>query len=254
MLYEIERKLRGRFEIPVLRPEFGVLLASYPKSGNTWLKFLIANYFNELNCWYQEINFHNIHYIVPEIRGNRKLKGIVVKKKSPLFLKTHFPHTKYFNNYRNILLLRDPADTLRSYYIYLTQEKSINFSNGVDGFLSHWRYGIDGWVKFHKYWQGNSDCVIHYEDLIQNTYQAVKKVLEFHGVDVIDEALIQAVEKSKSDNMKKVLHKEGDPRARNKQFEFVGKGKSGQSKDFFTKNQLIKIQNKTKEISNGFEY
>ena len=129
----------------------------------------------------------------------------------------------------------------------------MNFINGIDGFLSHWRYGISAWVKFHEHWKGNSDYTISYEDLLSNTHQIVKNILMFYQIEVIDELLVIAIEKSTIQNMKKVLHKKGDPMAKNKQFEFVGKGKTGQSNVFFTEDQHVRIQNETAKMYNNFK-
>ena len=41
-------------------------LSSFPRSGNTWVRFLIANVYNNIKKRYDEIDFFNIHEIVPE--------------------------------------------------------------------------------------------------------------------------------------------------------------------------------------------
>ena len=48
-------------------PPSGTIVASFPKAGSTWVRFIIGNLFNALHAEVEAVDFHNVHGIVPEI-------------------------------------------------------------------------------------------------------------------------------------------------------------------------------------------
>ncbi|HED06183.1 MAG TPA: hypothetical protein ENI61_05815, partial [Ignavibacteria bacterium] len=93
-----------------------ILLASFPKSGNTWIRFILGNIYNKIEKQTNSIDFYSIHKIIPE-QGQKALEF----KNLPQIFKTHGLYEKNFE--KVILILRNPSDTLYSYYKYLNGEK-----------------------------------------------------------------------------------------------------------------------------------
>ncbi len=91
-----------------------VFLVSYPKSGNTWLRFLIANALKVHYNVEQDVNFFNILDIIPSIigDGNLRLGGSFGRTDIPRIIKSHSAYNPYY--YRVILLVRDPRDVMIS--------------------------------------------------------------------------------------------------------------------------------------------
>ena len=86
-----------------------VFLVSYPKSGNTWMRFLVGN----LVFPNDPITFANVERRVPSIYGMSGRKLRLVPR--PRYIKSHEPfHSKYQNV---IYVVRDPRDVAVSYNV-----------------------------------------------------------------------------------------------------------------------------------------
>ena len=84
-----------------------VYLVSYPKSGNTWLRFLVGNLVRPDS----RVTFANLEERVPDIytARQRHLKKVT----RPRYLKSHEPFDARYP--RVIYMGRDPRDVLLSY-------------------------------------------------------------------------------------------------------------------------------------------
>ena len=82
------------------------ILASYPKSGNTWLRFLLANIYNSLEHKFNEIDFHTVHEVIPELKQHDYCNYHYL----PKVFKTHETYEDSFKNV--ILILRNPLENI----------------------------------------------------------------------------------------------------------------------------------------------
>jgi tetratricopeptide (TPR) repeat protein len=79
-----------------------IFITSYPKSGNTWLRFLLANLLKQQD---EEIDFHTVHNYVPEVG---KQEEIIKTLRRPRVMKSHAP---YISEYPKVIyLIRDGRD------------------------------------------------------------------------------------------------------------------------------------------------
>ena len=123
---EIRNKVKGR-QIDVLKND--IFLVSYPKSGNTWLRFLIGN------VLFEDFNFKNMEELIPDIyvNNNSKLK----KFTSPRILKSH----EYFDpRYSKVIyIVRDPRSVFVSYFEYRKKmnkfKKDASYKDFIDTFI-----------------------------------------------------------------------------------------------------------------------
>jgi hypothetical protein len=112
MIYGVQRVVKfilgkdiaGR-DLPVYADD--TFIVSYPRSGNTWTRFLIANLLHPD----QPATFANIERLVPdsEAQSSRYFKSIP----RPRVIKSH----QYFDpRYKKVIyIVRDPRDVALSY-------------------------------------------------------------------------------------------------------------------------------------------
>ena len=192
-----------------------IWLASYPKSGNTWLRSLISTYFytKDGKFNFQLLDkidqFPNTKYfekfddpfLKPESSSKYwlEVQSEINKDKKIKFLKTHsalctidkniFTDTK--NSLGAIYILRDPRNVITSISNHYGKniEEALNFmkdekrvllnkkDNRYLGFIA-----LFSWITHQKSWIENKTfptLVIRYEDLEHRTFETFKKVFLF---------------------------------------------------------------------------
>lgn len=207
------------------RPD-DVVIVSYPKSGSTWLRFIIANLITPEE---QTIDFSTIEDIVPGIPPYAVGKVDYEALPSPRIMRSHSLHNPRFP--KVIYLLRDGRDVLVSYYYHF--KKLSGFEGTMYDFLrsgrrkTKWNEHVDSWI-FHNPSLTNMH-IVRYEDMLCNTHREIEKVVSFVGLQKGAEQISGAIDKSNFDNMRRVEETKGlgyinagDPGIR-----LVREGKSG---------------------------
>jgi len=227
LLYELHARVKRRRDVPSHYHDGDVLLASFPKSGNTWMRFILANIARMIGGHDGDVDFHTVHRFCPERARNRSLEGVVRTEGFPLFLKTHLPWGSPYRRWPALLIVRNPADVMVSCHHYLTEEHGLSFRD-MSAFVRHWRYGIAAWERFHLAWRDHQTVLVRYEDLLADAAGQVAAALGQLGCDVPDDVVQRAVELSSRENMRKALADRGDPCSDNPEFQFVGAGRPGE--------------------------
>src|ERR687888_658228 len=83
-----------------------VFLTSFPKSGNTWTRFLVANLIHP----HEPVTFLNIEHIIPE--PELQSRRFLSKCPRPRVLKSHSPFDPQYK--RVVHIVRDPRDVALS--------------------------------------------------------------------------------------------------------------------------------------------
>lgn len=212
--------------------EEDIFLVSYPKSGNTWLRFIVANLVNST----ADVSFSTIDSIVPDIY---KVSAIRLRQMSkPRILKSH----EYLDiRYRKVIYIaRDPRDVLLSYYHYKILRKKLSETHPLDSFAQDfldgkldkfgtWQDHVGGWLGA----RGNSKnfLFLRYEDLIKDPLIETRKVAEFIGLSVSDDTIQKSLELSSFKKMRELEKSTGSTsaalRGSRKDMFFVREGRSG---------------------------
>ncbi len=209
-------------------------LVSYPRSGNTWTRFLIANLvYPERN-----VSFANIEQLIPDSasQSNRALKHTP----RPRIIKTH----QYFDHrYRKtIYIVRDPRDIALSYYDFQRRSRQIEdgyeLERYVEDFVSGglisadwgtWAENVGSWVYTRG--QRKEFLLLRYEDMIKNTASELARIAAFLGIEPSTVQLHKAIDLSSVDRMRKLEKLEAlqwiGTRNHRKDIPFVGKARSG---------------------------
>jgi hypothetical protein len=195
-----------------------IWIASYPKSGNTWLRSLISSYFftqdgvfdqNKLKFIDQfpiqkYLNLFSYEKKIPGetakywIEAQRKINS----EKKIKFFKTH-NFLGSFNNYEftnkqntlgAIYIVRDPRNVITS----LKNHYDINYDDALNFIKSERKFIYDfnkendysdfqiisSWENNYQSWKNNKVFpikFIRYEDLEKETFKVFKNIIEFIG-------------------------------------------------------------------------
>jgi Sulfotransferase domain len=188
-----------------------VFLVSYPRSGNTWTRFLIGN----LIYTDEPITFANVESRIPEIYlfNDPALR----KLPRPRVLKSH----EYFDpRYRTtIYIVRDPRDVAVSTYHYSIKRRNIaedcSIAEFVPRFLAGeffvnwgtWAEHVGSWYATRR---GKKDfLLLQYENMLQDPVRELKKVSALLQIPADSERLNRAVELSSARRMQELEQAQG---------------------------------------------
>ena len=257
-----------------------VWLASYPKSGNTWVRCFMDAYYvgevdlNELICSIPDDSLHthepwpdsnavNLPIDIQQLcRPMAMLRSVHVWSQMntgvPLYVKTHNAHmisngiellpmalTK-----ATIYIVRNPIDVLPSYAKHMGMEidEAIDAMNhkyrclsGKDTRMADFISSWDDNVKSYIQADTHNVQVFRYEDMLKDPVFWFGKILEHAGETPDMERVEKAVELVKLDRLRKKEAKDGFKEASPKADQFFGKGGS-RSRDKLTTKQMNTIE------------
>ena len=194
-----------------------IWLASFPKSGNTWMRAFLCSYL------YLDLEKENFSFdILKKIKrfpNQNQLNDIGINPKSfeevaqawlkaqnhinlnnkINFLKTHqafgsyenFPFTNEQNTLGVIYLVRDPRDVLISYAKHMNQSLydtlDLVLEDDSKGYLNEEKKDVIGemrgsWSQHYNSWKFsniNEKLIIKYEDLINDPFKTFSKVINY---------------------------------------------------------------------------
>lgn len=188
---------RARFG-PYFEPDYerDVFLVSYPRSGNTWMRSVIAHVLTGR----PPESLKELDYIVPDIHYRVRRRHMTER---PLrVVKSHDPFwhgTRAARFRRVIFIVRDPRKVARSYHRYLQaiDRVQIPLEQFAEDFFMG-RYWPGSWAEHTRSWMETfsaprrSMITVRYEDLAAGDTDPLRKIFEFLDLAVpgdIDELL-----------------------------------------------------------------
>jgi hypothetical protein len=181
-------------------------LVGYPKSGNTWLNFLVAC---SVVSDVEEVNFESINTIVADVHALSPLQ--LFRLKSPRILKSHDYYCEGFP--KVVHIRRHPFSVAVSYYYFLMKRRRYDESYSLSEFVEDWIAGKWGgqygtWESHNRSWleQSNQKAVhlLKYEDLKTDTLAELQRVAEHFEIEVTPKELENAVSWSSAENMSRL--------------------------------------------------
>ncbi|MEN8263810.1 MAG: sulfotransferase domain-containing protein [Nitrospirota bacterium] len=232
-----------------------VFLVSYPKSGNTWVRFLVGNYITD--C---KVDFINSHLILPDVHFNPQDCAKISSR--PRFIKSH---KSFISTYPKVVyIVRDGRDVAVSYYFYQIKignfDPNIPFSIFLEKFLEKGFNDFGSWSEHVQSWIDKKNIIlITYEDLLDDAEKQLEKILLFSNVEVDKNRISRAVKSSSFNHMQKLEVKQHDSspplmNVKNKEIQFMRKGRSGDWKSHFIKEDEERFLNKNKNIMKKLGY
>ncbi|HVI07318.1 MAG TPA: sulfotransferase domain-containing protein [Candidatus Binatia bacterium] len=158
-----------------------VFLVSYPRSGNTWTRFLVGNLIDQSN----PVTFANVESRIPEIYFNRDRFLRALPR--PRMLKSHESFQPHYP--RVIYIVRDPRDVAVSYYHHNVKARNIPDDYPMAGFVPRfiagefdrkfgsWRDNVLSWSSLRH---GDPNfLLLRYEDMKADTAGELTKIVDF---------------------------------------------------------------------------
>lgn len=261
LYYNIKRVL---FEIParnnLIVRKSDIFLVSYPRSGNTWLRFVLGTYISD-----KKVDWLNLERIFPDMyRCSEKFLNSLP---NPRYIKSHHPYDKRFN--KVIYVVRDPRDVVISYYYWNVkfnnfEDTQENFDEFFEDFVTGrirdfgtWSHNVESWINKCSA-NGEKFFLLRYEDLKTNTREIIVDILTFLGEPISVKRLDKVLEWTSMSNMKALEVAQRDKsdllETTNKSYNFVGSGDSGKVRKKLSRIQLNRLNNNFKETMIKFGY
>ena len=219
-------------------------LASYPKSGNTWVRTILSALEYTVDGIYNPNNLSKIekfpskeffHEFTDKFHDIHELKKFWIYSQQKINLKNNFTYFKThhlnckmgnypFTNNDNtagcIYIIRDPRNVVTSFANHFStnviEAKNTMFNvfmtgteaPGIFELIGSWSQNYESWTKFYK-----NHLLIKYENLILDPEKEIIKIInyinKFKKLEVSKEKIKNAIETTSFESLKK-HEKEGN--------------------------------------------
>ena len=261
------RKLRRKLQpppppAPPKRPQWqfvresDVFLVSYPKSGNTWMRMLLANYLTD-----GAADLVTLPELLPELM--REDLESTPNASDPRILKTHLlprPEMK-----RAIYIVRDGRDVAVSLYHYQIKEQRLDEQTPFEQFAEQFSSdGVDPygrWAEHVATWTNDypeDSIVLRYEDMLDDAAAQLRKVIEFIGWPCDNQRVDRAVEASSFERLQDIEKRQGGKfkylKNTDQSKRFFRAGRSGQWREYFSDQMHQRFIEQNQAIMSQFGY
>ncbi|CAJ1936140.1 unnamed protein product [Sphenostylis stenocarpa] len=257
-----------------------VFVASFPKSGTTWLKaltFAIVNLPSFSSFEHHPLLTSNPHELVsyPEFILSRDFHDQVLSLSNmsePRLFSTHVPFSSLpesvtKSNCKIIYICRNPFDIFVSSWEFFTKLKLVSlpaltyeeafekYCNGIVGFGPWWSHMLGFWKESIA--TPNKVLFLKYEDLKEDTEFHVKRMVEFLGCTITQreestEMVENIIKLCRFEKMKDLeVNKSGEIDKFTEKKNFFRKGKIGDWINYLSPSMIEKLSKITEEKLSG---
>jgi hypothetical protein len=170
-----------------------VFLASFPRSGNTWLRFLLADV-----ALGRQVNFEEVDRVAPAVGFHDAAPRLAGAGR---LIKTHERHRGVYG--RSVYMVRDVRDVLVSWYrvTRADPEDLSDFPAFVSDFMSDRASPYGSWIDHVRSWQaarrrGSQVLWRRFEDLKADPAGTLADVSDFSGIAAAPDAYEVAVRRN----------------------------------------------------------
>jgi hypothetical protein len=216
-----------------------VFLASYPRSGSTWLRFMLLEILAG-----QASDFSNTNEMLPDV--GKHSSGTPVLPGKGRLIKTHEP---FRNEYEKaVFLVRDPRDVALSEFAFHRALGLANddFPSYLDQFLRSSVNPFGSWVSHTNSWLDAADTrrakilPVNFERLKANPAMELERIVEFLGIPEIKHRIPVAIANNSVARMRE--KEKARPQRTSKNGNFIRSGSAGGWQSVLTPRQAQLIQ------------
>lgn len=248
-----------------------IWVASFPKSGSTWLRYILAHLLfdpGERKELIREM-VPNMH----DWRGNLKHQW-----QDAYPIKTHL--TKHnlprrMHSHSAVHVYRNPMDIVDSTVSYMRPRNEAERENIIgqfckNGTIEPWgrRLGYDSWENNYNSWMQHGDDFpvlnLRYEDMLDDVETAIRAIADHLAVEADDEKIAYVIEETTFARMKKEEDQEvsgeragvfSDEHIYHKEnFRFMRSGKKGGYQENLTDDEIEQLMEKFGPAMEGAGY
>lgn len=188
-----------------------VFITSYPKSGNTWTRFLIANLIHTT----EPVTFINIGHILPDPEWQSR--NVLKNCSRPRVIKSHHPFDPRYK--KVVFIVRDPRDIVLSQRHFQIKRGLLKpdipieefvrrFVKGETSDYGSWGQNVGSWLIARR--NTPDFLLLRYEDLLERPVEGLEQIATFLGLNPSRNLLMRAVERSSADHMRKLEKQQAD--------------------------------------------
>lgn len=255
-----------------------IWLASYPKSGNTWMRTLLAHYFMPAGTAPDINNLR--HFTTSDIRQDffdkangapfssdkiedwlrirpRAIQLIAGSRTGTHFVKTHCKAVQFHGQdlippqvtVGAIYMMRNPFDLAQSFARHQSADLDTTIGrmcnpNTMMGTTTGIRDAMGRWDEHVYSWTeapGLPRCIVRYEDMLDNPAKVIRGLLEFMRVKIDAPKLARAIKATTFEALKKQEEELGFQERPDGVQAFFAKGQAGVWKEELTPAQVERI-------------
>ena len=216
-----------------------VWIASYPKSGNTWVRCLLEAYrrggtldINDMRITSADGGATIVQGVSPMPLGQLGFRGemmlrpaamlnLFARLSKPIWIKSHFANIQPDGlpcciqpelTERAVYVVRDPRSVLPSFSRFFNHPMDVAVRSmackdfTIGGTETHAMTLISSWSNHVASWTGEKEFPVHivkYEDLQKDAGKELTEILTFLGTEVDEDLIKKAVSASDISNLKK---------------------------------------------------
>lgn len=255
-----------------------IWIASFPKSGNTWMRFLL----NALMHKKSEITDLNIDGKIsgactskpmmkdfwgdqPDIGSFYQTRADAFRKLSDsrdegkkLLMKTHSAYANYKGcpqitpdvSVAGILVVRNPFDTLASCmnHFGFDEDQAFNFLSNLASAINqtdkHYPVLCTNWDGYFKSWLLNAEfplLSLRYEDLLNKPISQCIRLNKFFNLKVSENDIVDAITGTRFDKLKKIEQDKGFSEASEKSAGFFNRGEANYFSEVLSPRTIDKV-------------
>jgi hypothetical protein len=179
----------------VSRPAQRALICSYPKSGRTWLRYMLAHVLVTHFALDVKLDLATMFSVLPndDLDVERGWPGYRFRGVLPSVATSHERYEERLHGgCRIVFLVRDPRDVVVSYWFHRSRHMG-RFTGELSEFVRDPRYGIMDMLAYLETWAAAAErerlLIVSYEETKADAFFSLRRICDFLEVPVSDDTI-----------------------------------------------------------------